>query len=260
MPTPLTFNTAPNSLQSVLLAATRMSPSPYTAVPPDFAEQYPRAISYAESRICSEIPLLANRHTDSTLNVSAGARLVNLANLSTPMIVVERIALITPGGGTLPASGTRNQYIKTTLDFIDVFWPTEATTLSPILAEQTGRYWAYVTIASGDPVTYSEIALAPTPDLAYKIEVTGLVQPEPLSSSNQTTYLSTFYGDLLTAGCMVYLEGALKRNFGSQSDDPRQAVSWEGQFEKLKAVCQFEEARRRGLAPDTPRPSAPVAS
>lgn len=246
-----------NSLQSVLLASLAQAPSPYNVIPPDFAELYDRAISYAESRIAQEIPLLANRVQDSSIGVTGGSRVVNLGAMSNNIVVVERVALITPGAGTPPASGTRNQYIKTTLDFIDMFWPTEATVLSPIAAANIGRYWAYATHGTSASYLISNIVIAPTPDINYKIEITGLVQPTPLSNGNQNTYLSNNYPDLLTAGCMVFLEGALMRNFGAASDDPRQALSWEGVYRGLKDACEFEEMRRRGLVADQPRGPAP---
>lgn len=263
MPTPLTYNTPPNSLQSVLLAATRMSPSPYTVVPPDFAEQYPRAISYAESRICAEIPLLANRTQNTQLATTVANRQLDLTGMTNPLVVMERLALISPALTTNPRLGTRWQFIKTTLDFIDAFWPNEQTTLDPSLADNVGRYWAPLNTGSTSAAytgSSSIIVLAPTPNGPYTAECTGLFQPPPLSAANQTTYLSTVFPDLLTAACMVFLEGALKKNFGAASDDPRQALSWGNQYQVLKAACEFEEARRRGLAPDIPRPPAPVAA
>lgn len=252
MATPLTYAT----LQTNLLSMLAQAPPPYNVVPPDFAQLYPRAISFAESRITAEIPLLANRKQDSSLTVTAGERTVDLA-LTPTMIVVERVALITPTPGVPPLSGTRCQFIKTTLDYIDMFWPTEATTLNPALAQNIGRYWAYVTLDNNVQPSSTLIALAPTPDAAYTIELTGLVSPTPLSGANTSTYLSTNYPDLLTAGCMVFLEGALMRNFSAQADDPRQALSWEGVYRGLKDACEFEEMRRRGMVPDMPRGSPP---
>lgn len=258
MPTPLTYNTAPNSLQSVLLAATRMSPSPYTVVPPDFAEQYPRAISYAESRICAEIPLLANRAQNTQLVTSVANRQLDLTGMTNPLVVMERLALISPALTTNPRLGVRWQYIKTTLDFIDAFWPNESVTMDPSLADQVGRFWAPLNSGTMAGPGSSIIVLAPTPNGPYTAECTGLFQPPPLSATNQTTYLSTVYGDLLTAACLVYLEGALKKNFGAQSDSSGQAVSWESQYQVLKDACQFEEVRRRGLVSDVPRPPMPA--
>lgn len=246
-----------DTLQSVLLSALSQAPSPYIVIPPDFAELYPRATSYAESRITQEIPLLANRVQTSTTTVTANSRKFDLSTLPMTVTVVERIALITPGADLIPSAGVRNQYIKTTLDYIDMFWPQESQTLAPNLAQNIGRYWAYGTHESfGSTYVNNDIVIAPTPDLAYTIEVTGLAVPTPISSGNQQTYLSTIYPDLLTAACMVFLEGALMRNYGAQADEPRAAQSWESQYQTLKASCEFEEKRRRGMVPDAPMMAA----
>lgn len=244
------------SLEQTLLSTLAQAPPPYNVIPADFALLYPRATSYAESRICAEIPLLANRAQNTQLTTTSGSRQLNLALMTNPLVVMERLALVTPAS-TAPAAGTRYPFIKTTLDFIDNFWPHEATTLDPSLAEQVGRYWAPLSTgstAAAYPGSASVIVLAPTPNATFTAECTGLFQPTPLSSGNETTYLSTVYPDLLTAACLVFLSGALLRNYGSQSDDPRQAQSWEAQYVTLRDAATFEEARRRGLAVDDPRP------
>lgn len=253
MATPLTYTT----LQTALLSMLAQAPPPYNVVPPDFAQLYPRAISFAESRICAEIPFLANQKQDSTLLTTAGSRVLDLASMSTPIIVLDRVALITPAS-TTPEAGTRNQYIQTTTDFIDMFWPNEATTANPATSQNIGRYWANRTKGNVSTYTVNQIIIAPTPDGVYRAECTGLFQPTPLSSGNPQTFLSTTYPDLLTAGCMVFLEGALMRNFGAQGDSPREALSWEAVYQGLKSAAEFEEMRSRGILPDMPRGPAPT--
>lgn len=244
------------TLQTTLLTMLAQAPPPYNVVPPDFAQLYPRAISFAESRICQEIPFLANQRQDSTLSTTAGSRVLDLGSLTPPILVLDRLALITPAS-TAAELGTRNQYIQTTTDFIDMFWPTEATTGNPATSQNTGRYWANRTKGNDSTYTINQIVIAPTPDGIYMAECTGLFQPAPLSVSNTQTYLSTTYPDLLTAACMVFLEGALMRNYGAQGDDPRQALSWEAVYQGLKNSAEFEEMRSRGMVPDLPRGPPP---
>ncbi len=248
----LTFTT----LQSTLLTMLAQAPPPYNVVPPDFAQLYPRAISFAESRICQEIPFLANQGQDSSLSTTASNRVVDLSSINPPILVLDRVALITPSS-TVPEAGTRHQYIQTTTDFIDMFWPTELITANPAASQNTGRYWANRTKGNNTAYTTNQIIIAPTPDAVYRVECTGLFQPVPLSSGNPQTFLSTTYPDLLTAACMVFLEGALMRNYGSQGDDPRQALSWEAVYQGLKSAAEFEEMRSRGMVPDMPRGPAP---
>jgi hypothetical protein len=207
-------------------------------IPPDFASLYPRATSYAESRICQEIPLLANRTRNTTLSVTGGSPVLDLAPITPPLMVQEGFALVTPTGAWA--------FDKASLDFIEMFWPTGSASMNPSLADNIGRYWAMR--------DETIMVLAPTPDATYQAVSTGLFQPTPISAAVPSTYLSTTYPDLLVAGCMVFMEGALRRNFGAQADDPKQALSWEGQYVQLRDACAFEEARRRGIAPNIPRP------
>jgi hypothetical protein len=233
------------SLQTELLVALAQAPPPYNVVPPDFASLYPRAISYAESRICQEVPLLANRDGDRSLKTTAGSRLVDidLSTKPTPILVVEGLAVYAPLG--------QKHFEKTTLDFIDLFWPDDGVTMDPGLTDNIGRYW---TQATG-----RIIVIVPTPDAVYDIAIVALYAPPSLSIANPSTYLSTTYPDLLVSACMVFMEGTLRRNFGAQADDPKSAMSWEGQYQTLKAACAFEEARRRGIAPNIPHPGGKAA-
>lgn len=252
------------SLEQVLLVALTQAPSPYSVIPPDFAALYDRSISYAESRICAEIPLLANRTQNATLSTAPNSRQINLSAMVNPLVVLERLYLITPASAS-PSAGTRWSYVRTTLDFIDAVWPNESTTVAPdsIGADQIGRYWAPLNTGSTSGAyagSSSIIVIAPTPPSAYIAECTGLFQPSPLTGGNTATYLSTVYPDLLTAACMVFMEGALMRNFGAQSSDPNTASSWEQQYQHLKSACEFEEIRRRGGLPDRPRGAAQPAA
>lgn len=246
--TALTWTT----LGQTLLAALVRAQPPFTFPNPDgfFTQLYPRAVSYAETRITQEIPMLGNRTEDTSQITAAGNNAISITSMSTPIIVPETVDLITPAS-TQPASGTRWSYDKTTADVINAIWPIQATTLAPGAANDIGRFWALLSA--------STIILAPTPDGTYVAAVAGLAVTQALSSSQATTYLSSNYPDLLTAACMVFLEGALNQNFGAQAGDPAQGLSWEGLYQQLADVCWFEEVRRRGLSPDTPRPRSQAA-
>jgi hypothetical protein len=245
------------TLEIELLVALAQAPPPYNVIPPDFASLYPNAISYAEGLICSEIPLLANRTQDVSLRTAAGSRQINLALMTNPLVAMEGLALIGPTNTANPALGTRYPFDKTTLDVIDLIWPTEATTLDPSLADNIGRWWAPLNSGTIAGPGSSIVVIAPTPSGIFTAECTGLFQPVPLSAGNPTTYLSSTYPMLLTAACMVWLEGTIKRNYGAQSDDPRSAISWQSRYTELRDAASFEEARRRGLEPNIPKPPAP---
>lgn len=232
--------------ETVALALTRQQGSTLTAYDPIFVQQFPQATSYAENRIYREIPMLGAREVVSSLSTTAGTRTIDISALSPPMLVVEEVSLITPIS-TVPSEGTRVRFNLATLDFINVVWPQESVTAAPTAANPFNKYWTLLDA--------THVVIAPTPDqTGYAVELTGLVQPAPISSGNPTTYLSINYPELLEAGCCIFLSGALNRNFGAQGDEPQQAVSWESQFQTLLAAAKREERRRRGLEPDAPAP------
>jgi hypothetical protein len=220
-----------NSLQ----AAVQTSLVQGASLPADFTTLFPSATSYAEGRIGRDLVLLNTRLTDQSLfTVSGSNTLPALSAMPVPLTVVEGVALV--------QNGVAYEYDKTSLDVIDLFWPSQTLTLSPAAAEWIGRYWAM----------YQDqyIILSPTPDGVYNANVTGLFIQTPMSNANQNTYIGTVYGDLMFCAVMIFMHGGLTRNFGAQADEPRAAQSWENQYQTLFPGCEAEEARRRGLTVD----------
>jgi hypothetical protein len=224
------------TLRDTLAAALVQAPSPYTSLPTDFETLYPESLQYAEGRIYGDLVMLAQRDVDTSITTVSGTRTFSIAGLANTMVVVEGVALL--------SGGIQYPYDKGSLDLIDHLWPQASATVAPSAATWVGRYHAML-----DDHT---IALCPTPDGTYTVQLTGLVQPTGLSAANPSTYLSTVYPELLTAGCMVWLVGALLRNFGAQADDPKQALSWEATYQVLKSNVEGEELRRRGLTDAVP--------
>lgn len=220
---------------------------------PNFGAFLPRIIEYAEGRCYREIVPLATRTATASAQFQAGLRTLPLIGFAPQPVVVEGIAAIYPAGKT-PATGQRLQFEMASLDFIDSSWPTESVTVDPSTTEE--RYWCLL-----DNQT---IIVAPTMDKAYTVEATGEFRPAALGSPGVlTTYLSLFYPDVFLAACMISVAG-FQRDFGAQSADPQMAVSWEGQYQVLKASAVEEEQRRRGqgmgwtpLPPTTPEAKEP---
>jgi hypothetical protein len=70
------------------------------------------------------------------------------------------------------------------------------------------------------------------------------VRPSPLSASNTTTFISQFLPDLFMAAAMREAAGWMK-NYGAQSDDPKQALSWDAIYTNLLPSAKLEENRKR---------------
>jgi hypothetical protein len=235
--TPYTWS----SLQASIAAALVQAQSPYTTVPADFAQLFPNAVSYAEGRIARDLVLLNTRETDTSLSTTAGSRaLPSLSTMAVPIIVPEYLALI--------VSGAYLPFTHTSLDLINWTWPQQALQIAPATVDQSARMWTL----TSDQV----IVIAPTPNAALVAAITGLFIQTPMSSSNPTTYIGNVYGDLLFCACMIFLSGALLRNFSATGDEPSLAISWENQYGRLLPGAKAEEARRRGLIPDVERPPA----
>jgi hypothetical protein len=240
------------TIMNACIVACSQAPAPYNVIPADFVTQFAQATSYAEDRINTDLTLLNTRRSDTSIVTVAGSRVVSLAAVNPFITVPESFALISPNGQGNPALGTRYSFDASTLDAIDQIWPAEATTLAPSLADNTGRLW---TLSDDHTIVY-----APTAPAAFTCEIWGQYRPAPIAAGTPTTYLSTYYSGLLIAGCMIFLSGALLRNFGQLSEDPQMGLSWEGEYQKLLPLAKSEEQRRRLQVPRwggvAPAPSA----
>lgn len=199
-----------------------------TVSDPDFVAIRPSIIDYAEQRIYRELDLLSTVVSDTSATLTANSRNFTLPTASGRFVTTQGINVFTP----LSTTTTRNQLIPTTRDFIDATWPSDAPTTTPSIPTN------YAMISD------QTIIVAPPPDAAYTVEVIGTIRPEPLSDSNTTTFLSQYLPDLFFAASMVFGSG-FQKNFGSQSDDPRMAVSWESQYQSLKQSAEVEEVRKK---------------
>ena len=109
-------------------------------------------------------------------------------------------------------------------------------------------------------VTQSTAVLAPWPDQAYTLEITGTQRPAPLSVSNTTTILSTYFPDLLTSASMIYLSG-YAQNFSAMGDNPAQAVNWDQHFmDQLKSAATEEALKKFEAEGWGPKQPSPIAS
>lgn len=210
----------------------------------DFLAIIPSIIDYAEQRIYRELDLLNTVVRDSTGVLSVNNRNFILPTSVGVFVVVQGINVITPAG-TAPDNGTRNQLLPTTRDYLDAVWPSVTGAATP---------------TNYAPITQAVVIVGPWPDAAYVVEVIGTQRPNPLSQTNPTTLLSTSLPDVLMAASMVFASGFM-RNFGSQADDAKMAVSWESQYQTLKASADQEEFRKKlqatGWTSQQPSPMTP---
>lgn len=194
----------------------------------DFVANLPSCIDYAEQRLYRELDLL-NTVTRDTGLLTVGTRSFTLPSNNGRFVTTQGFNVITPAGVTVPDSGTRNPLVPTSRDVLDLLWPsTTGATLPTMFAM----------------ISDQQIVVGPAPGSAYTIEVIGTIRPTALSASNTTSYLTTYLPDLFLAASMIFMS-AYMRNWGAQADDPRMAVNWSAEYDKLLVSANVEEQRKR---------------
>lgn len=219
----LTYQTYVSALTTMMV--TSSTNQAFVAILPDI-------IDYAEQRCYRELDLLATVTTDASKQLSAGSRSFILPTASATFVTVQDVNVVTPAGYT-PDAGQRNPLMAVSKEFLDSVYNSSSGSGVPL-------YFAMLNSTT--------IIVGPWPDQAYTVEIVGTIRPAPLSVSNTSTFLSTYLPDLFLAASMVFASG-YQKNFGSQSDDPKMAMSWEDQYQKLMASANAEELRKKWAGP-----------
>jgi hypothetical protein len=219
---------------------------------PNFVLILPTIIDYAEQRCYRELDCL-HAETQQWFAMTAYQRAQSFlamdATSANPfpaqqILIVERVSIQPVGAaphlpGTPPTFGGEPA-VPVTVDYLDAVYSGQFPNPGPF-----GRPVNFA------PLTDQILAFGPAPDQPYYFVVHGKCRPVPLYSAapgdgTQTTFLTSILPDLFLAAAMVSASG-YRHNFGAQSDDPRMAVSWEGQYNELLGSAKNEETRKRFL-------------
>lgn len=201
----------------------------FPAADPNFLSNLPSCIDYATDRIVRELNLLNTVTSNSTLALSTSTRVLSLASLSPIFNILMDINVLTPVGTSDPNLGLRNPLTIQSRAFMNQVYGSSTVTGVP-------QYFHMVTDQS--------IIVGPFPDQAYNVELIGTVRPTPLSQASPTNWISTYLPDLFLAASMIQMSGFM-RNFGSQADDPKLAMSWETQYVSLRDSAAVEDSMRK---------------
>lgn len=191
----------------------------------EFPNIIPAIINYAEMRIYRELDLISTIVRDTSVSLTAANPNVEFPQT---FVVVQGVNLLTPAGGA-PATSARVPLTPASKEVLYALWGDPSVTAAPSLYAMVDQWNAI---------------LGPSPDNSYTLEVYGTQRPAPLSSSNTTTFLTTYLYDLFLSASMVFAAG-YQRNFGAQSSDPQMSSSWEAQYGKLLASANIEELRKK---------------
>lgn len=196
---------------------------------PAFLTILPQMITYAENRIYRELDFLFTSIASTAYGLTAGNRVISVP--AGTFVVPEQINLITPAGTTSPDDGNRVPLLPTTKEFLDQVYGSG-------LSANRGQPKYFVPF---DDYTF---LVGPYPDSNYTCEIIGTYRPASLSSSNLTTFISLYLPDVFIMASMIYVSG-YQRNFGRANDDPQMAVTYESQYQALKASALSEENRKK---------------
>lgn len=198
---------------------------------PNFIQALPSIIDDCEQRLYRDLDLLNTVFRDSSVALSAGNRNFTEATSTAngPFLVTQEMNVITPAGTTNPDAGTRNPLLLSTKEMMDFLYPSATGSGIP-------QFYA--------PVNQNSFVVGPWPDAAYTVEVVGTQRPAPLSASNTTTLLSTYFTDLFLAAGLAIGAGYLK-DYGAATDDPQSGMSWEKKLQLQMKSAITEEGRKK---------------
>lgn len=189
----------------------------------------PQMITYAENRIYRELDFLFTSIATTAYGLTAGNRTISVP--AGTFVVPEQINLITPAGTSDPDAGTRVPLLATTKEFLDAVYGSGA-------SANRGEPKYFVPF---DDYTF---LVGPYPANNYTCEIIGTYRPDSMSATNKTTFISLYLPDLFIMASMIYVS-AYQRNFGRANDDPQMAVTYESQYQALKASALAEENRKK---------------
>jgi hypothetical protein len=217
---------------------------------PQFQAVLGTLIDQAEQRCYRELDLLAAT-SSQTLALTAGSSMLDFSSLSPNLLILEDVNIVVPAGTTNPELGERLQAYPTSKEWLRATFGSSAVQGIPTF------------YAMNDDRT---IILGPFPDAGYTAELVGKYRPVPLydappDDGTQTTFLTSVLPDLFLAAAMC-AGSAYQHNWGAQSDDPRQAMSWETSFQGLLGSAKSEEMRKKyhgwmNMTAEQPGPPGP---
>jgi hypothetical protein len=234
--TPLTYNGYVTQIATMAVVNVQTTAGVVEGVDASFNAIIPQMLNYAELRIQRDLDLLPSQ-TTRTYTLTIGNNQLQLGAYD--FVTVQTIT-IASGGVTFPLLPSTKEYLQ------NVYGSSAsgARGLPKLFAMYGGD------LATGG-TTYNNILIGPYPDAAYSVTVAGTVRLPTLYenastalASTGTTFISTYFPDLLVQASMIYI-AQFQRNFGQASNDPSMGPTYELQYENLLRSAGVEEARKK---------------
>lgn len=172
-------------------------------------EKIPLFIMLAEQVIATQIKFLGN------LTVNTSAMVANQAIVDKPARWHKTVSM------NVTVAGERKPVLLRKYEYLREYWPDPS--------------------ASGEPKFYADYdythwLVAPTPDAAYNFEVLYYERVQPLDSSNQTNWFTTYAPQALLYGSLLQAMPFLK-------NDERMAM-WQQQYDLIINTLKAEDVQR----------------
>lgn len=193
---------------------------------PSFVAIQPEIIDYVELRMQRDLDLLATVTSNTTFALTALSRFVTFTQGT--FVTIQDVNVITPVGTSNPNAGTRNPCLPVAKEWLDYTWPDTTGATVP---------------ANFALFNQNTLYFGPWPDQNYSLELVGTVRFTPLSATNTTNFLSTYFPDIYIAASMIWIS-LFQRNFGATANDPQMGFSYEQQYQALLKSAIVEERRK----------------
>lgn len=195
----------------------------------NFTAILPQMIVYAENRLQRDLDFLSTQISTTAYPLAATSNILTIPTAQ--FVVLQTIEVVNTLGVSTPL-------LPVTKEFIQNVYGTGSGQAIP-------QYFAvYGGDSSTTGLTSQIIIVGPIPDQSYSTILTGTVRSAPLSSTNPSTFISTYLPDLMIMASMIYIS-AYQRNFGKINDDPAMAITYESQYEALLKSALIEENRKK---------------
>ena len=214
----------------------------------------PQMLNYAELRIQRDLDMIATQSSNNYLLV-AGQNVLSLP--VDDFLTVQTVESLILNGATVVDSTT---LLPVSKEFIQNVYSGLVSSNTPQYFAMYGDNWG-----NSDDV-YTNLLLAPTPNFAYTVRVTGTSRMPSLYkyasagiADTSYSYISAYYPDLLIMASMIYIT-MLQRNFGPASDTPDSGMTYEKQYQSLRIGAIAEENRKKLMGSGWTSYSTPVSA
>lgn len=171
----------------------------------------PTFIMLAEQVIASQIKFLGN------LTVNTSTMVASQAVIDKPARWHKTVSM------NVTVAGRRTPVLLRKYEYLREYWPEPTETDVPLF------YADY---------DYTHWLVAPTPDAAYNFEVIYYERPQPLDSSNQTNWFTTYAPQALLYGSLLQAMPFLK-------NDDRMPM-WRAEYDLIINTLKAEDVARVG--------------